>query len=122
MRRQALQRGFDDALFVDAQGRISEGTTWNLALWDGAQVCWPQALALRGSAERLLMDGLTALDQAQAKVEVQLSALARFNGAVAFNASGIWPLAAIGEQQLEQSDVLMARLQSALARTPWLPL
>ena len=122
LRRQALQRGFDDALFVDAQGRISEGTTWNLAFWDGAQVCWPQASALRGSTERLLMDGVAALGQAQTQVEVHLPSLARFSGAVAFNASGIWPLAAIGEQQLEQSDVLMARLQSALARTPWLPL
>ena len=92
------------------------------AFWDGAQVCWPQASALRGSTERLLMDGLTELGQVQTQVEVHLPALARFNGAVAFNASGIWPLAAIGEQRLEQSDVLLVRLQSALAQTPWLPL
>lgn len=122
LRRQALQRGFDDALFVDAQGRISEGTTWNLALWDGAQVYWPQASALRGSAERQLMDGLAGLGQVQIKAEVQLAALARFSGAAAFNASGIWPLAAIGEHPLAQSEVLLAHLRKALARTPWLPL
>lgn len=122
LRRQAMQRGFDDALFVDAQGRISEGTTWNLAFWDGTQVYWPQASALRGSAERLLLDGLTALGVAQVHADLHLPTLVRFTGAVAFNASGIWPLAAIGEQQLEQSDVLLAHLQKAMAQTPWLPL
>lgn len=122
LRRQALQRGFDDALFVDVQGRISEGTTWNLAFWDGAQVCWPQASALRGSTERLLMDGVAALGQAQTQVEVHLPSLARFSGAVAFNASGIWPLATIGEQRMGQSDVLLAHLQAALAQAPWLAL
>lgn len=122
LRRQALQRGFDDALFVDAQGRISEGTTWNLAFWDGTQVCWPQASALRGSTERLLMDGLAALGQLQHHADMHVPTLARCNGAVAFNATGIWPLAAIGEQRLEQSEVLLVRLQSALAQMPWLPL
>ncbi|MGE8225541.1 MAG: aminotransferase class IV [Stenotrophomonas sp.] len=122
LRRQAMQSGFDDALFVDAQDRISEGSTWNLAFWDGTQVHWPQASALRGCTERLLMDGLTSLAQMQVQGEVTLSALARFSGAVAFNASGIWPLAAVGEQRFEQSDQLLAKLQAALAQTPWLAL
>lgn len=122
LRRQALQQGFDDALFVDAQGRISEGTTWNLALWDGVQVYWPQAPALRGSAERLLMEGLDALGQPQLPLEVRLPELSRFSGAVAFNASGIWPLAAIGEQRLQQSQALLDLLRIALAQTPWVRL
>ena len=122
LRRQALQQGFDDALFVDAQGRISEGTTWNLAFWDGVQVYWPQAPALRGSAERLLMEGLDVLGQPQLALEVRLSDLSRFSGAVAFNASGIWPLAAIGGQQLQQSQALLDLLRTALAQTPWVRL
>ena len=86
------------------------------------QVHWPQASALRGCTERLLMDGLSAQEQAQVQGELPLSALARFSGAVAFNASGIWPLAAIGEQRFEQSGVLLAHLHAALAQTPWLTL
>ena len=31
---------FDDALFVTANGQISEGTTWNLAVHDGEHLVW----------------------------------------------------------------------------------
>ncbi|WP_344838216.1 aminotransferase class IV [Nonomuraea dietziae] len=41
--RQAVAQGFDDAAFVDRQGRLSEATIWNLAFWDGAAVVWPEA-------------------------------------------------------------------------------
>lgn len=122
LRRQAMRQGFDDALFVDAEGRISEGTTWNLALWDGQQVCWPLAAALRGSAEHMLMDGLAAMGVPQVHQEVRLDALAHFPGAVACNASGLWPVASIGARDFDGSDALLECMQQALARTPWLPL
>lgn len=118
-RRQAMRAGFDDALFLDAAGNISEGTTWNLAFWDGKQVLWPQAAALRGVTEQLLMIGLDRRGQAQLQREVQLAALPGLVGAVACNATGVWPLARIGEQGFEQSDRLLEVLQQALAEVPW---
>ena len=48
-RREAMAAGFDDALFLNEEGLVSEGSTWNLALHDGRQLVWPQAAALRGT-------------------------------------------------------------------------
>jgi branched-subunit amino acid aminotransferase/4-amino-4-deoxychorismate lyase len=53
-RRAAMAEGFDDVLFVTADGDVSEGSTWNLAVHDGERLLWPQAPALRGTAETLL--------------------------------------------------------------------
>lgn len=119
-RRQAMQAGFDDALFLDAAGRVSEGTTWNLAFADGhGGVVWPQAAALRGVTEQLLMAGLERAGRAQARRELKLAELAGFSGAVACNATGLWPLARIGEMSFAGSEQLLAMLRQALAEEPW---
>ena len=120
-RRMAMQQGFDDALFVDAAGRVSEGSTWNIAFLDAEGVTWPQAPTLRGTAEQLLVAGLEALGQRHRRMDVRLP-LHGMRGAVACNATGLWPLARIGEQALSGSVELLALLQRALAQTPWLPL
>jgi len=121
-RRQAMRTGFDDALFVDMAGNVSEGSTWNLALWDGACVTWPQAAALRGVTEQLLGAGLEALGQAQCRRCIALDALAAFTGAVACNATGLWPLGRIGGQAFTQSEELLQQLRQAKAQAPWQPL
>ena len=121
-RRLAMRRGFDDALFVDAAGRISEGSTWNIALLAGTEVVWPRAEALRGTAEQLLIAGLEQLGQAQAWREVPLDALGGFRAAVACNATGLWPLARIGDCRFADSEALLRQLRHALAQTPWRPL
>ncbi|SBV36426.1 Aminodeoxychorismate lyase [uncultured Stenotrophomonas sp.] len=120
-RRMAMQQGFGDALFVDAAGRVSEGSTWNIAFLDGRGVVWPQAAALRGTTEQLLMAGLDVLGQPQRREELRLP-LHGARGAVACNATGLWPLARIGEQELPGSGQLLALLQRALGLAPWLPL
>lgn len=122
LRREAMRQGFDDALLVDAAGVISEGSTWNLALWDGAQVVWPRAAALRGTAEQLLVQGLEALGQVQVQRPVALDELPGFSGAVACNATGLWPLGRVGAQAFEQSQGLLRLLRQALVLAPWSPL
>lgn len=118
-RRQAMRAGFNDALFIDSSGKVCEGTTWNLAFWDGREVLWPRAAALRGTAEQLLMAGLEKRSQPQACRAVMLEEIGAFTGAIACNATGVWPLARIGEQGFEQSDRLLEVLQQALAEVPW---
>lgn len=118
-RRQAMREGFDDVVFVDEAGRVSEGSTWNLAFWDGAQVVWPQTAALRGVTEQLLMAGLDRLGQGQVSREVGLGELPGFGGAVACNASGVWPLARVDGVSFVQSDLLLQMLQGALAEALW---
>jgi branched-subunit amino acid aminotransferase/4-amino-4-deoxychorismate lyase len=40
--------GFDEALFVGPDGRVSEGSVTNIAFVDGDAIVWPDAPALRG--------------------------------------------------------------------------
>jgi branched-subunit amino acid aminotransferase/4-amino-4-deoxychorismate lyase len=53
-RRDAQLNGFDDAVFTDAESYLSEGPTWNLGVFDGEQVIWPNAEVLPGVTMRLL--------------------------------------------------------------------
>ena len=55
------------------------------------------AEALRGTAEQLLVAGLEQLGMAQSWQAIPLDALPGVSGAVACNATGLWPLARIGE-------------------------
>ena len=121
-RRLALRQGFDDAVFVDAAGRVSEGSTWNVAFLAGDEVLWPQAEALRGTAEQLLVAGLEQLGMAQSWQAIPLDALPGVSGAVACNATGLWPLARIGDCRFADSQALLDRLRQALAQAPWRPL
>lgn len=121
-RRQALLAGFDDALFVTADGLVSEGATWNIGFWDGQDVTWPRAPALRGTTERLLMDGLQAREQGQVQREVALAELRDFSGAVTCNASGLWPVARIDGAGFPESGPFRQRLLAVLQERPWEPL
>ncbi|WP_181764885.1 aminotransferase class IV family protein [Streptomyces albidus (ex Kaewkla and Franco 2022)] len=63
LRRDAQLAGFDDAVFVEPDGRVSEGGTWNLGFvaQDGT-VIWPDAPVLPGTT-MLLLQGLNAPNQ-----------------------------------------------------------
>lgn len=121
-RRQARREGVDDALFVDARGRISEGSVWNIGFWDGRQVVWPQADALRGTAERLLQAGLSEAGVGQRHAPVEARALAGLRAAFAANATGIWPIGGIDDITLRPDPALMEALDAALRSQPWRPL
>ncbi|MEO8010486.1 MAG: aminotransferase class IV [Dokdonella sp.] len=58
--RSARLAGWDDVLLADPYGRIAEGSTWNIGLWDGERVVWPNAPALAGVTEQLVEYGLRA--------------------------------------------------------------
>jgi branched-subunit amino acid aminotransferase/4-amino-4-deoxychorismate lyase len=57
-RRAARAAGYDDALFVDDDGVISEGTLWNVGFWQGDTLVWPDAPMLDGVTQALLREGL----------------------------------------------------------------
>ena len=118
-RRAAMAAGFDDALLLDAQGRLSEGTTWNLAVQRDGQLLWPQADALRGTTEALLQAGWPGPSRWQA---LALDELGSVDAAFACNASGIWPLAAIDGHVLAGSSALAGQARAVLAAVPWNPL
>lgn len=115
-RRQALQAGFDDAVFVDAQGAISEGTTWNIAFGRGGGLVWPQAPALRGTQERLLQAGWGGEPQL---APVRLDDLAGFDAAIGCNAAGVWPVASIDGVAFPRSDEVCGTARAVLLQAPW---
>ncbi|HEV7271226.1 aminotransferase class IV family protein [Pseudoxanthomonas sp.] len=121
-RRQAVADGYDDALFVDPAGHIVEGSIWNLGLWDGQSVVWPEGPALRGTAERLLQAGLEQACIPQRAAPVALSDLGAFRAGFACNASGLQPIVAVDAVAWGTDTALMARLKAALDAMRWEPL
>lgn len=118
-RRLAVQVGCDDALFVAADGAVSEGSIWNIGFWDGTSVVWPEAPALRGVAEQLLQANLGHLGMAQQHRRVTLAEAKGFRAAFATNASGIQPVLGIDGVVFGTDETLMTALKAALARQPW---
>ncbi|PZP06419.1 MAG: class IV aminotransferase [Sphingomonas hengshuiensis] len=121
-RRVAMQVGFDDALFVDADGRIGEGSTWNIGFWDGQSVVWPGAPALRGTAEALLCGGLDALGIARQVREVRLADLSRFRAAFACNATGVQVIRGVDIWDFGGDPTLLPMLVQARGQSSWLPI
>ncbi|MET0230189.1 MAG: aminotransferase class IV family protein [Rhodanobacteraceae bacterium] len=84
-RRLAQQAGFDDALFVDASGAVSEASIWNIGFFDGTGVVWPVAPQLHGVSMQLLDDGLRARGVATTSRRVTREDLATFRSAFLTN-------------------------------------
>jgi branched-subunit amino acid aminotransferase/4-amino-4-deoxychorismate lyase len=118
-RRLARQTGFDDALLIDGDGRVCEGSVWNIGFRDGRDVVWPQAAALRGTGERLLQAGLSATGIGQSSRPVALAEIGRFEAAFAVNSRGVQAIAAIDEVPFAGDDAGLSGLQDALASQPW---
>ena len=83
--RQAAAEGYDDAAFADRRGRLSEGTIWNLAFWDGSSVVWPDAEMLTGITMAILRRQLDLLGVPQRVREITVDDLAGLAGAVVMN-------------------------------------
>ncbi|WP_345294865.1 aminotransferase class IV family protein [Luteimonas vadosa] len=118
-RRLAAAAGHDDALLVDREGRVSEGTFWNIGFWHGDAVVWPEAPALRGTCECLLKAGLEALGVAQASRPVALADIAAFEGAFACNSRGVQPVGRIDGLAWAARPGHLELLQEALAKAEW---
>lgn len=117
--RQAVNQGFDDAVFIDRRGRISEGTIWNLAFWDGDSVVWPVAEMLRGSMQGIVQRQLDHLGVRQRHLEVRFSDLPSLAGAVVMNSwtPGV-PVHRIGSVSLPPAPIFLELLHQAYQAEP----
>jgi branched-subunit amino acid aminotransferase/4-amino-4-deoxychorismate lyase len=116
-RRMAQAAGFDDALFVDAEGRVSEGSLWNIGFVRGREVVWPQAPMLAGVAQALLQRGLETAGLKGVAEPVRRSDLARFDAAFICNsATPACPVASI--DGLELGPAPLEALRAAWASQP----
>ena len=118
-RRLAVQAGFDDALFVDAAGRISEGSIWNIGFVQGETVVWPDAPMLAGTGQGLLQRGMEGLGLSSATRLVGLTGLADFDAAFICNsATPACAVAAIDGHAFPPAEAVIARLIDAWRSNP----
>jgi branched-subunit amino acid aminotransferase/4-amino-4-deoxychorismate lyase len=118
--REARLAGFDDALCVGYDGRVREGTSWNVAFWDGAQVVWPVAPMLKGVTMVLLQIAMTMNGIPWDLRPIDAEELSGFAGAAAVSSRGpAQPIASIDELPLKDDGMLSETLQTAWATVPW---
>lgn len=120
-RRTARAAGFDDALFVDGAGRISEGSLWNMGFARGREIVWPQAPMLAGVGQAVLQRGLEGAGLKQTTEPVSLADLARFDAAFICNsATPACAVASIDGQAF--GDPPLDALRAAWASQPRQPI
>lgn len=117
--RQAVRAGFDDAAFVDADGRIGEATIWNLAFWDGRDVVWPDAAVLPGVTMQIVTRQLAGLGIGWRREVITQDRLGDFQGAAVMNSwtPGV-PVRAIDGTDLPPAPDFIAALHAAYRREP----
>ncbi|MBU1384813.1 MAG: aminotransferase class IV [Alphaproteobacteria bacterium] len=122
-RRLARAAGFDDALFADSDGRISEGSLWNIGFVRGDAVIWPEAPMLTGVTLTLLQGGLEARGMSSRTRPVQLEDLPRFDGAFICNsATPACPVASIDALAFDPAAAPLEALRSIWASQPCQPI
>lgn len=115
-RRLATEAGFDDALFVGADGLVSEGSIWNIGFVEDGRIVWPMAPMLRGTGLQLLQNGLDLVGLDSETRPIDRAALAEFRQAFICNsATPACPVANIDGRSLDVDPALIDRLQAAWA-------
>ena len=113
-RRAAREAGFDDTLFVDVAGRISEGSLWNVGFRRGDDIIWPLAPMLGGVAQALIRRGLAAVGLTDRTQDINLRDLDGFDAAFACNsATPACPITAIDARAFAADGDLTDRLRAA---------
>ena len=119
-RRTAAAAGYDDALFVGRDGRVREGSVWNVAFWDGAQVVFPDAPMLRGVTMVLLQIALSMTGIGWTVRPVRLAELPDLLAAAAINSRcPAQPIGSIGDVVFGEHDKLVSALRTAWDTVPW---
>lgn len=122
-RRAARGAGFDDALFVDGQGRLSEGTLWNIGFVQGDRIVWPQAPMLRGVTQAVIQRGLAEAGLASEARPVSISEIGAFDAAFLCNsATPVCPITAIDGVAFANDPALLARIEAAWSAQPPQPI
>jgi branched-subunit amino acid aminotransferase/4-amino-4-deoxychorismate lyase len=118
--RQAELAGFDDALFVDHQGRISEASMWNAGFLAGGTVVWPEAEVLPGITMLLQREALERLGVPQETREVRPADLPAFDAMFVTNSETPGrPVAAVDDFVLPPADRAVRLLAGAYETVPW---
>ncbi|MDO5630936.1 MAG: aminotransferase class IV family protein [Paracoccus sp. (in: a-proteobacteria)] len=117
--RQAARRGYDDALFIDEQGRLAEATIWNLAFWDGESIIWPKADILHGVTMQIVDRQLAKIGIRSRIEEIRLADIDSFSGAALMNSwTPCVPIRKIGAINVAVSEQFHLALRTAYEAEP----
>ena len=115
-RRTAQREGFDDALFLNPDGTISEIATSNIGFVRGGQVVWPRSGYLSGVTMTLFRQ---ALDESVTTEPLTLSDLSGMDAAFATNAAtGIRPIVAVDSTEWSADHPLLSELHDLYTEIP----
>ncbi|MFD4191389.1 MULTISPECIES: aminotransferase class IV family protein [Amycolatopsis] len=116
-RRRAAQReGFDDVLFLNPDGTISEIATSNIGFIRDGRVVWPRAEWLQGITMTLINQ---ALDEPVLSEPLTLSDLSSMEAAFATNAAtGIRPIASVDSTEWPTDHKMLHELRELYADIP----
>jgi branched-subunit amino acid aminotransferase/4-amino-4-deoxychorismate lyase len=118
--RDAAQReGFDDALLVASDGRISETTMANIGFFDERGVVWPDAPMLDGITKQLLERAGPTLGIPMRDRPVHLSEVDTMEGAFVSSARGIGLVSAVDDVDLDTPPARIGALVEAYASIAW---
>ncbi|MBB3049226.1 branched-subunit amino acid aminotransferase/4-amino-4-deoxychorismate lyase [Prauserella isguenensis] len=115
-RRQAQREGYDDVLFLNPDGTISEIATSNVGFIRDGQVIWPRSEWLPGTTMTLINQ---ALEGPVSTESLTLSDLPSMEAAFATNAAtGIRPVAAIDATEWPTGHTMLQQLRDVYEGIP----
>jgi branched-subunit amino acid aminotransferase/4-amino-4-deoxychorismate lyase len=118
--RQAELAGYDDALFVDHAGRISEASVWNAGFLAGDTVVWPEAEVLPGITMLVQQEALRRLGVPQETREVKPADLGGFDAMFLTNSETPGrPVASVDDVVLPPGDRAVKLLAEAYETVAW---
>jgi branched-subunit amino acid aminotransferase/4-amino-4-deoxychorismate lyase len=121
--RRARLAGYDNALFCDRHGNVSEASVWNICFAVNDRIVWPAADVLPGITMLTLQAGLDAIAVARETVDISLTDLAGYRAAYLTNSiDPALPVASIttpaGTTQYEPDSRSAALIASAYEAIP----
>jgi branched-subunit amino acid aminotransferase/4-amino-4-deoxychorismate lyase len=114
----ARTAGFDEALFVDETGRISEGNITNVGFWRDRRVIWPDAPKLDGITMLVLRRELMACGIPHTDMIVRVQDLASYDGMILCNSRGWAPVDRVDETLIPASGEFTDAISAAYDKCP----
>ena len=113
-KREAQIKNFDDILYIDNDGNISEGSTWNIGFYDGEKIILPNTPALPGITIKLIEKQLKILGWKIEEKAIHISDVAQFKSCFIFNSTMIGrPISRINDIKFKLNQNLSDHFKKA---------
>lgn len=118
--REALFDGYDDALFVDKDGLITEASIWNVGFLDGDTVVWPSGRKLAGITFQLVQLGLERNGVRTETRDVRPVDVSSFDATFFMNSGTVCaPVVSVDDVGLKFAPHTSALLEAAYETNAW---